>query len=207
MGIFLSYISFNSRLKSFTRFINNARKQTPKILSLAIACWTGPGWSETVSCHKAILARDFYNKPPVRIRFVCSDGDLLSPRWELVVRKLLARRRVDNVEVSHISMKSSTPEQILSGQDVVILLIRPKDPYLDDFLEYYAWAASDASEGRSIKVLKLTEGSPELEDVRRILDDGIDDIYTAFYLYLAVHVLPHRMHHSSPYRIQSNRIQ
>ncbi|MBK9037903.1 MAG: hypothetical protein IPL83_01885 [Bdellovibrionales bacterium] len=157
--------------------------------------------SETVSCHKAILARDFYNKPPVRIRFVCSDGMCISPRWELVVRRLLARRRVDNVEVSHISMKSSTPEQILSGQDVVILLIRPKDPYLDDFLEYYAWA-SDASEGRSIKVLKLTEGSPELEDVRKIIDDGIGDIYTAFYLYLAVHVLPHRLHHSSPVRIQ-----
>lgn len=201
MGIFVSSIFFNSRLRNFTRFINSALNRTPEILSVAIVCWAGPGWSETVSCQKSVLARDLPGKPPVRIRFVCSDGICISPKWEFVVRKLLARRRVDNVIVSHISMKDSTPEQILSGQDVVILLIRPKDPYLDDFLEYYAWA-SDASEGRSIKVLKLIEGSPELEDVRRIIDDGIDDIYTAFYLYLAVHVLPHRMHHSSPYRIQ-----
>ncbi|MBK7845743.1 MAG: hypothetical protein IPJ71_19070 [Bdellovibrionales bacterium] len=85
-----------------------------------------------------------------------------------MVKRLLARRRVDNVIVSHISMKNSTPEQIISGQDVVILLIRPKDPHLDDFLEYYAWA-TDASEGRSIKVLKLTDDSPELEEVRRLL--------------------------------------
>jgi hypothetical protein len=201
MGIFVSYISFNSRLKNFIKFINNSRKRIPEILLIAIVCWTGPGWSETVSCQKTILAGDSYKKPPVRIRFVCSDGMCISPRWELVVRQLLARRRVDNVVVSHISMRSSTPEQILSGQDVVILLIRPMDPYLDDFLEYYA-SATDASGGRGIKVLKLTDESPELEDVRRIVDDGIEDIYTAFYLYLAVHVLPHRMHHSSPYRGQ-----
>lgn len=122
----------------------------------------------------------------------------ISPRWELVVRGLLAKRRVDNVAVSHMSMKTSTPEQILGGQDVVILLIRPRDPYLDDFLEYYAGSA-DASEGRKIQIIKLTEGSQELEDVRRIIDDGIQDMYTAFYLYLAVHVLPHRMHHSPPF--------
>lgn len=201
MSIFVSSILFNARLKSFTKSINNVLKRTPEILAIAIVFWTGPGQGETVSCQKSILTRDIHNKPTVRIRFVCSDGMCISPRWELVVKRLLARRRVDNVIVSHISMKNSTPEQIISGQDVVILLIRPKDPHLDDFLEYYAWA-TDASEGRSIKVLKLTDDSPELEEVRQIIKDGVDDIYTAFYLYLAVHVLPHRMHHSSPNRFQ-----
>jgi hypothetical protein len=160
MGIFVSSILFNSRLRNFTRLIKSALNRTPEILSLAIVCWTGPGWSETVSCQKSVLARDVYGKPPVRISICLLRWHVYFPAdGELVVRKLLARRRVDNVVVSHISMKESTPEQILSGQDVVILLIRPKDPYLDDFLEYYAWA-SDASEGRSIKVLKLTEGIP-----------------------------------------------